>query len=403
MSYVANSGVSDNNAIDAGAQNFQDAPPLSPGDAPIQAPRRRGRPPGSKNKPGHVSGWPKGKPRGPRKPEGRSPRQRDWPAGAGDMPAWLDDEPGYDTAPEHYFNGAAEEMAAESAPEQQPNGPDTEAQPEPRERSGTLQPDAGEIAKFTDALFRYAAPHSHVSLKGFHNEKTEASFPAMTVAIGSTNRFGLLNTSIGEYARKCASDERRGGSVFCIPPCTFKDRDSAKKDGIADGVAVFADLDRNPTAAIELLRNVLGEPTLIVRSGGEWFNEQTGEYEPKLHVYWRLKIPARGDACKILDRAIKLSIKVAGVGGDRSMTIVHPLRVPGSWHTKDRAKPVLCRIDTLNPDREIDLADALAKLEAACPQDKAKAGADKDYDAQGGGEWATLIHLVLTSKAFTSP
>jgi hypothetical protein len=111
--------------FDAGAQNFQDAPPLSPGDAPIQAPRRRGRPPGSKNKPGHVSGWPKGKPRGPRKPEGRSPRQRDWPAGAGDMPAWLDDEPGYDTAPEHYFNGAAEEMAAESAPEQQPNGPDT--------------------------------------------------------------------------------------------------------------------------------------------------------------------------------------------------------------------------------------------------------------------------------------
>jgi Bifunctional DNA primase/polymerase, N-terminal len=36
MSYVANSGVSDNNAIDAGAQNFQDAPPVAPGDAPIQ-------------------------------------------------------------------------------------------------------------------------------------------------------------------------------------------------------------------------------------------------------------------------------------------------------------------------------------------------------------------------------
>jgi hypothetical protein len=338
----------------------------------------------------------------------------DWPAGAGDMPSWLNDGPGYETAPEHYFNGTAEEMDAESTTEQ-PNGHDTEAQPEPQEereqetaqeqRSGTLEPDIEQIALYTGALFRHAAENTFVSLKGFFNDDSnDPSFPALPVAIGATNRFGLLNTSAGQYARKCAVDERRGGSVFCVPPCTFKDRDSAKKTAVASGVALFADIDKNPIAALEALVKVLGPPTLVVRSGGEWLNPATGEYEPKVHVYWRLKTPARSeDACKALDRAIKLAAAVAGLGGDRSMTIVHPVRVPGSWHTKNRAKPVLCRIATIDADIEIDLADALAKLEAACPQDKAKADAGKDYDTQDGHDWSTLIDLVLTSESFHEP
>jgi hypothetical protein len=35
---------------------------------PVQVPRKRGRPPGAKNKEGHRAGWPRGKPRGSHKP-----------------------------------------------------------------------------------------------------------------------------------------------------------------------------------------------------------------------------------------------------------------------------------------------------------------------------------------------
>jgi hypothetical protein len=115
----------------------EDGVTIQPDPAP---PRRRGRPSGSKNKPGHVSGWPKGKPRGPRKPKVAAPDIApiaaqespqngasgwvDWPTTVtsddGDMPPWLNDEPGYEIAPEHYFNGASDEMDAESAPAAQP-------------------------------------------------------------------------------------------------------------------------------------------------------------------------------------------------------------------------------------------------------------------------------------------
>ena len=34
---------------------------------------------------------------------------------------------------------------------------------------------------------------------------------------------------------------------------------------------------------------------IVVESGGEWANPETGELEPKLHLHWRLQKPARGD------------------------------------------------------------------------------------------------------------
>jgi hypothetical protein len=47
----------------------------------------------------------------------------------------------------------------------------------------------------------------------------------------------------------------------------------------------------------------------------------------------------------------------------------------------------------------------LTNLEAACPEAPAKTstGDGKAYDPKGGGEWATLIGLVLTSESFHEP
>src|SRR5690349_13097153 len=46
---------------------------------------------------------------------------------------------------------------------------------------------------------------------------------------------------------------------------------------------------------------VLGPATLVVESGGQWTDPDTGEVQNKLHLYWRLKPPATGDDLNRVD------------------------------------------------------------------------------------------------------
>jgi hypothetical protein len=119
---------------------------------------------------------------------------------------------------------------------------------------------------------------------------------------------------------------------------------------------------RTSTASVEKLTRVLGKPTLVVESGGQWINPKTGEVEPKLHIYWRLKIPARGqEAFAKLREAREIAAHIADADHS-NISIVHPIRWPGSWHTKN--EPRLCRIIEEN-DVEIDLDVALQTLRKA--------------------------------------
>ena len=103
----------------------------------------------------------------------------------------------------------------------------------------------------------------------------------------------------------------------------------------------------------------------MVKSGGEWINPETGELEPKLHDYYRLKIPARDpETLKKLKQARELATEI--VGGDASnVSAVHPIRWPGSLHRKE--EPKLCCIMTINAEAEIDLDQALDILRKARP------------------------------------
>jgi hypothetical protein len=85
---------------------------------------------------------------------------------------------------------------------------------------------------------------------------------------------------------------------------------------------------------------LLGPATLVVRSGGSWIDDQSGEVQDKLHLHWRLTEPTRDSATHAaLKRARALA--AALVGGDRSNApTVHPIRWPGSWHRKDRPGPI---------------------------------------------------------------
>jgi hypothetical protein len=152
-------------------------------------------------------------------------------------------------------------------------------------------------------------------------------------------------------------------AVFCPPLCTFRTHGNAKTDNILEGIVLSVECDRTPAEARGKLEALLGPATVVVESGGEWTNPETGEIEPKVHLHWRLKKPAaEAEELALLYEARSLAATL--VGADRSnISIVHPIRWPGSWHRK-RA-PKLARIVALAEDVEIELAEAVARLREA--------------------------------------
>jgi hypothetical protein len=267
-------------------------------------------------------------------------------------------------------------------------GPDAapleqERQPAP---SMPLEPDIDQIEIFVDALFRYAREGTFVSLRSFYDDKDEP-FIISPVAIGS-NR-SLLNKRAGEIARTCANAERP--VVFCPPIVTFKNRKHAREVDLAQGLALSVECDEHPDRAREKLEKIIDPPTVEVRSGGTWSDPETGEVHDKRHLHWRLAKPAEDDdALKKLKRARNLAGELVG-GDDSNKPAVHPIRWPGSWHRK--RGPRLCRIETVDPDREIDLAIALAALEAACPQQTKLKNQAAEVEWSAGAEaeaWSAL-------------
>jgi hypothetical protein len=88
----------------------------------------------------------------------------------------------------------------------------------------------------------------------------------------------------------------------------------------------------------------------------------------ELHLWWRLTKPATGDALARLKTLRRLATRL--VGADASnITIVHPIRWPGSVHRKGEPKLVQIIAATEN---EIDLDDALEELQSASPRTKGR-------------------------------
>jgi hypothetical protein len=117
-----------------------------------------------------------------------------------------------------------------------------------------------------------------------------------------------------------------------------------------------------------------------------------GITQDKLHLHWRLTTPAREqeDLTK-LKRVREICAHLVNAD-PTSIPICHPIRWPGSWHRKNQ--PRLTEIVACNPDIEIELADALTKLEPLAPTPPPA----NNRAAQPGGEWDTLGGNILAGK-----
>ena len=225
-------------------------------------------------------------------------------------------------------------------------------------RPGDLTPDREMLSRFAAIMFKHASPKGYVSLRAFPDSGSQGQKALFVypITLGDKDFLDMLV----DHARRAA--EWHVSAVFCPPIATFRDPKNAKTDNICEGVALSVECDQYPLRARQTLEAILGPATVVVASGGEWTNPKTGGIEPKLHLHWRLSKPTSTKAeHDLLREARGLATKLVG-GDDTNISIVHPIRWPGSWHRK--ATPRLAKI-VASSENEIDLAEALYLLRDA--------------------------------------
>jgi hypothetical protein len=239
-------------------------------------------------------------------------------------------------------------------------------------RTEALLPDEQALAHFSAVVFKHADPRGFVSVRAFpHRDNTPAIF-IDPITLGHPQFLEVVH----ERARQAAT--HREPAVFCPPVATFKSAKSATEENVLEGVTLAAELDESPNTARAKLVEWLGEPTLAMRSGGQWTDPETGEIEPKIHMHWRLGVPARTpEEIGLLKEARRLIVGLVG-GDPTAAPVCHPLRWAGSVHTK--GEPRLATIITVS-ENEIDLSEALKVL-----REEAGSTLFGSYDPQGAKE-----------------
>ena len=223
-----------------------------------------------------------------------------------------------------------------------------------------LEADRGELERFIEATFRYADEGTHAVLRTF-GEGSDEVLDTVRVPLNGAGLDALVDNATRQATR--AANARRA-AVFAPPISTFLGRRTREQD-LGNGLVLSVEADHAPAVARRNLEYVLGPATVVVASGGQWTDPQTGVVEDKLHLHWRCREPSRSaPEHASLKRARALAC--AFVGADATaISLVHPLRWPGSWHRKN--EPRLARIVTLKPEVEIDPSEAIELLEPLIP------------------------------------
>lgn len=223
-----------------------------------------------------------------------------------------------------------------------------------------LHADETELRAFMSAVFRYATQDTYIALRGFG--EGARNVPAFLVRPLKVNgSLEAMLTQVAAAAEDCAQAD--AAAVFAPPVCTFSNPYYAKGSDVADGLTLSVEIDNgDPDKARQRLEGMLGAATVVVRSGSDWTDPDTGEIKPKMHLHWRLSEPATTHAEHETLRQARV-IAATLVGADPTgAPVSHPFRWPGSWHRK--AKPRLTTA-TYNNDAEINLSEAMDALEGA--------------------------------------
>lgn len=226
-----------------------------------------------------------------------------------------------------------------------------------------LVADRLELARFVNAAFRHADEGTAVLLRSFAEGSSEV-LRSVRVPIDAANLEAVIDHA-AHLATKAANTARP--ALFAPPVATFQGSRARERD-LANGLVLTVEVDHAPATARRNLEYLLGPATLVVASGGAWTDPETGAVEPKLHLHWRCAEPTRTAAEHAeLKHARRLACRLAGADPS-AISIVHPLRWPGSFHRKSQL-PRLARILELRPEVELVPGEVIELLQPILPRE----------------------------------
>jgi len=183
-----------------------------------------------------------------------------------------------------------------------------------------VEPDPAQIETFIDVVFGYS--EGLIPVRGFVDMGQGKEGRPHNIWIDAD---ATAPTKLATFANWAW---REGAAVYVIPG-TVTAAGQAKSADVLQMQALVVDLDAGDIPAkLDHLLHHLGQPTLIIESGG-----RTSEGASKLHVWWRMTEPAEGAALVELCRLRgEIALKV---GGDTHFRSAHqPIRVAGSVYHK---------------------------------------------------------------------
>lgn len=215
-----------------------------------------------------------------------------------------------------------------------------------------IEPDPEQIAVFLDVVFGYC--EGWAPLRGFVDKGQGIGGRPHNVWID-------VDGSLLEKAISFAGWAAREGAAFYVVPGTVAEAGKAKAADVRQMQTVLVDLDAGDIPAkLDHLILHLGEPTLIVESGG-----RTPDGIDKLHVWWRLSEPAEAEDIALLCR-LRGDIAVK-VGGDTHFRSAHqPIRLAGSVYHKGGFTR-LVTIRRHSPQAEVHLREFAELVDAMPP------------------------------------
>lgn len=257
------------------------------------------------------------------------------------------------------------------------DNPDIPA-PEPQDNGSLVQSDGGPLIANADDMETFIrvafggieAGRGYIALRTFPNDDTRGKPNVRWHPFGR----GLIPAAAA-FATEAANWTGDDAAVFAPPVCVFGDktwqgRRRAYEDNVIACRVVSLELDERPREMLSKAIEILGEPpTLLIRSGGVWSGPDGPE--DKLHAYWRLSKVATTpeDLAKL--KVVRQGLTRLCGGDGTAPPVCHPMRWPGSWHTK--AAPRRCAVLEA-PPTEISLEAAGARIAAAAEA----AGVDLD-------------------------
>ena len=149
--------------------------------------------------------------------------------------------------------------------------------------------DRAEIERFVNAMFMHADEGTFASLRTFTHNAGDPPVDVRGVEINGAGLEPLVQIAFGKASRAARHPKP---VVFCPPVCTLNNATRAREEDLANGLALSVEIDADARSGLALLRGLIGPPTVVVASGGEW-TDPAGEVQPKLHGHWRLSEPTR--------------------------------------------------------------------------------------------------------------